>query len=240
MHQQRVAARPEHAEVPHFLHEGFRAEGEPRHRPSPAVRGRNPYRLVHDVRPVGEIGALHAIEAGLGGDRQQLGPPGGDGHRGFERVPERVGIEIHLGGQRRGVGVGGDPGIRIGGTARCIRVQGGLEIPVQLRNHLGRGLAPDQAAVRGAVEDFVDGTQVLADFVRLADYVIEEAEVRIGAPEEVVNGDVARLAVPVKPAVSLLQPGRVPRQVVVEQGAGGAVQVEPLGGGVGGDQHAHP
>ena len=42
-------------------------------------------------------------------------------------------------------------------------------------------LALDQAAMHGAVEHLVDGTQVLPDLIDLADDVSEELQIRIGA-----------------------------------------------------------
>ena len=90
-----------------------------------------------------------------------------------------------------------------------------------------------------AVENFVDGAEVLADLVRLADHVVEKAQIGIGIADEVVHRHVAGLAVAVEPAVALLQSRRIPGAVVVQQVTGGAVQVEALGRGVGGDENAH-
>ena len=56
------------------------------------------------------------------------------------------------------------------------------------------------------VEDFVDGAEVLADLVRLADHVTEKAQIGIGIADEVVHRHVAGLAVAVESAVALLQP----------------------------------
>lgn len=56
-----------------------------------------------------------------------------------------------------------------------------------------RVLAANQAAMGGAVEDLVEGAQVLADFVGLADDVIEELEIGIRLADEVVHGDVPAL-----------------------------------------------
>ena len=69
--------------------------------------------------------------------------------------------------------------------------------------------------------------------------MVQKAQIRIGIADKVVHSHVSRLAVAVEPAVALLQPRRVPRAVVVQQVAGGAVQIEALGGGVGGDEDTH-
>ena len=54
-----------------------------------------------------------------------------------------------------------------------------------------------------------------------------------------MHGHVAGLTITVEPAVTLLQPRGVPGAVEMQQVARGAMQVETLGGGVGGDQNAH-
>ena len=115
----------------------------------------------------------------------------------------------------------------------------GRGAPIEIRPHGRRVLAPNQAAVHGAVEDLVERAEILAYLVRLANHVIEKVQVGIGGADEVMHGHVAGLAVAVDAAVALLQPRRIPGAVVVEQVAGGAVQVEPLRRGVRRDEHAH-
>ena len=64
-------------------------------------------------------------------------------------------------------------------------------------------------------------------------------EVVVLVADEVVDRDVAGLAVAVEAAVALLELRGVPRAVVVQQVARGPLEVEALGGGVGGDEDAH-
>ena len=113
-----------------------------------------------------------------------------------------------------------DPAVEVGGDRACL-------------------FALEQASMDGAVEDFVDRAEVLANLVRLADHVVQKIQVRIGITDEVMHRHVARLAVAIEPAVALLQARRIPGAVVVQQVAGGAMQVETLRGGVGGDEDAH-
>ena len=93
--------------------------------------------------------------------------------------------------------------------------------------------------MHGTIEDLVDGSEVLANLVRLEDHVLEKVQVRIGRAGEVMHGHVAGLPVAVDAAVALLQPRRVPGTVVVQQIAGGTVQVESFGRGVRRDQYAY-
>lgn len=67
---------------------------------------------------------------------------------------------------------------------------------------------------------------------------LDEAEVGVIFAGEVEDGDVARLAVAVEAAVALFEAGRVPGDFVVEDVAGGRLEVEAFGGGVGGEQDA--
>ena len=77
--------------------------------------------------------------------------------------------------------------------------------PVQVGLHEAHVLALHQAAMYGAVEHFVDGTEVFANLIRLVDHVREEPYVLIGVTDEVVHSHVAGLAVPVEASIALLQ-----------------------------------
>ena len=161
----------------------------------------------------------------------QLRPAGGSGEGGFERVTHGVGVEVDLAGHRLDcgrfaacavVGRHRGVGVEVGGA------EGGRDSPVELGLDGRRVVAPNQAAVHGAVEDLVGRAEVLANFVRLANHVLEKAQVGVGRAGEVVHRHIAGLAVAVNPAVALLEPRGVPGTVVVQQVAGGAVQVESL------------
>ena len=162
---------------------------------------------------------------------RSCGRAGGNGEGGFERVAHGVGVEVDLAGHRldRGrfaacvvVGCHRGVGVEVGGA------DGRHDSPVELRLDGRRVLTPNQAAVHGAVEDLVGRAEVLANLVRLANHVLEEAQVSIGRAGEVMHRHIAGLAVSVDPAVALLEPRGVPGTVVVQQVAGGAVQVESL------------
>ena len=241
VHEQCIGAGKKYAQVPESIDERLGAEGEPSHGSvSPAGIG-TPHRFIDDVPPTGEIGVSDPVETGFLGD-PQLRPAGGNGHCGLQGVVEGGAVEIDLTGHgverrrlARRVAVRRHGGVGIDDDAPL----GGFDAAVQLGLHVDRVVAPDQSAVGCSIEHFVDGTQVLADLVRLADHVIEKAKVGVGVADEVVHRHVAGLPVAVEPAVSLLQPRGVPGTVVVQQIAGGAMQVEALGRGVGGDQNAH-
>ncbi len=96
-----------------------------------------------------------------------------------------------------------------------------------------------EPALEGAVEDLAHGAEVLADVVDLVDDVGDEAQVGVVFAGEVEDVDVAGLAVAVEAAVALLEPGRIPGNLVVQDIAGRLLQVETLGGSVGGDEHAN-
>ena len=68
---------------------------------------------------------------------------------------------------------------------------------------------------------------------------MQELQIRVVVAQEVMHGHVAGLAVAVEAAISLLQARGVPGAVVVEEVAGAAMQVEPLGRGVGRHQDAY-
>ncbi|OPZ41968.1 MAG: hypothetical protein BWY94_02263 [Actinobacteria bacterium ADurb.BinA094] len=87
-------------------------------------------------------------------------------------------------------------------------------------------------------EELVGRAEVLADVVGFAQHVRQEPDVLVLLGHEVEDLHVARLPVAIQTAVALLQLGRVPRAVVVQQVAGRALQVEALGGGVGAEQYA--
>ena len=96
VHQQRVAARQEHAQLPEPLDERLGAEGEPRHWPSVgAPVSRASYRLVDDFAPAREIGTDHAEEASLLVGTE-LRTAARDRHCGFERGAKRVVVEVDL------------------------------------------------------------------------------------------------------------------------------------------------
>ena len=242
VHEEGVAAGQEHAQAPDPLDERLRAEGEARHRPLGAAGGGAAHRFVDDVAPAREIGAEHPMEAGLLGG-PELRPAGAGGHCGLQRLAERAVVEIDLPGE-------GVEQCRLArllldrGARRRIDLEDGaspgcIDPAIDIGRDRARVLASDQAAVHGTVEDLVDGTEVFPDLVRLADHMAEKAQVRIGIADEVVHRHVAGLAVAVEPAVALLKARRVPGAVIVQQVAGGSVQVETLGRGVRGDEHAH-
>ena len=209
---------------------------------SRAGEGGAAHGLVDDVPPTREIGPEHPVETGLLGGLE-LGPAGGYGHRRLQRVAERAVVEVDL----RGHLVEKHDPVRLvlRRGSRCpVDFQGGaaatcIDPAVEVGGYRASLFPVNQASMHGAVEDFVDGAEVLANLVRLADYVVQKAQVCIGITDEVVHRHVARLTVAIEPAVALLQARRVPGAVVVQQVAGGAMQVEALGGGVGGDEDAH-
>ena len=94
----------------------------------------------------------------------------------------------------------------------------------------------EEVVAHGPVDDLADAAEVLADLVDLADDPVEEREVLVERGREVERGDVAGLPVPVDAAVALLHAHRVPGDLPVQHVPAGALQVEPLGGDVGGDE----
>ena len=210
MHEQRVAARQEHAQLPEPLDERLGAEGEPRHRPSPgAPVSRASYRMVDDFAPSREIGAEHPVEAALLVRAELRAAAARDRHRGFERGAERVVVDVDL--RRKRVEqlrlarffLRGGGGCRIGPEGGPS--SRGLDPLVEIGFDGARILAPDEAPVRGPVEDLVDRAEVLADLVRLPDHVVEKAQIGIRVADEMVHGDVAGLAVAVEPPVALIE-----------------------------------
>ena len=81
--------------------------------------------------------------------------------------------------------------------------------------------------------------QRLADLLVLAEQHVEDDAVDavVGAVQHHGADDAGLLAEPVHPAFPLLVPGRVPGQVVVDDGLEVLLQVHALGQAVGRDQH---
>ena len=201
--------------------------------------------------PIVRVVHLARAATGTGGAVRERGaksavPEDGEGerpHPAVKRLAERAVVEIDLPGE----GVEQCPLARLlldRGARRRIDLEDGaspdcIDPAIEIGRDRAHVLASDQAAVHGTVEDLVDGTEVFPDLVRLADHMAEKAQVRIGIADEVVHRHVAGLAVAVEPAVALLKARRVPGAVIVQRVAGGSVQVETLGRGVRGDEHAH-
>ena len=241
MHEQRILPGTEHAQRAEPLDERLRTEGEPRHRPVSAGGRRAAHRLVDDVAPAREIGVKHAGKAGL-----RIGPElraaGGNGEGGFECIAQGGGVEIDFTGH--GLYHRCLARLRIRRCNRRVRCEvcaaaAARGVPIEIRPHRCRVLAPNQAAVHRAVEDLVERAEILAHPVRLAYHVIEKVQIGIGRAREVMHRHVAGLPVAVDASVALLQARRIPGAVVVKQVAGSAVQVEPFGRGVRGDEHPH-
>lgn len=97
--------------------------------------------------------------------------------------------------------------------------------------------------------------EVLADLLHLLGGPHEELQVAVevagrgvgglrpfdvARPDEVEDGDLVRpLAVAVDAAVALLHAIRVPRDLVVDEARAMALEADPLGGGIGGEEDAH-
>ena len=90
----------------------------------------------------------------------------------------------------------------------------------------------------GFVENLAHGTQVLAHGVDLAQEQVEELHVLTLIGEEVPGLDIAGLAVAVQAAIALLDAGRVPRNIPMQQVAGGPLKVETFAGRIRGNQDA--
>src|SRR5205823_1851636 len=84
----------------------------------------------------------------------------------------------------------------------------------------GGALALNKAAMRRLVKQLIGGTQVFADFVGFPDDVSQKAEVLVLVGYEVVDRDIARLAVAVHTPIALLEFRWVPGTVKVQQIAG--------------------
>src|SRR5262245_53803925 len=82
---------------------------------------------------------------------------------------------------------------------------------VEVILHVGRTLAIDEPAMRRVVEQLVGRAEVFADVIRLSEHMSEKSQVLILVADEVVNGDVSRLAVAVESSVSLFESRRIPR-----------------------------
>ena len=235
--QGRIRRRQEHVQAAHALHEGRGVKDEARHR-AQTIRGLRPcpQRFIHHVAPAGQIRLPQAVEAvWLGG--QELRAFTGCRQRGFQGFALGCGVQTQLLGEGCRCG---DFRCRGGAGAAQTHVRARrLEARIQGRLHRGGVFAVNQAAVDGVAENLVQGAQVFADLVRLAHDVVQKAQVWLRIADEVMHGHVAPLAVAVDAAVALFKAGGIPRAVVVQQVAGGAVQVQALGGRIRGDQQAH-
>ena len=159
----------------------------------------------------------------------------GDGHGRFQGIAQRVRVEIDLSGHgvqeclfARGVAIRGERGIGFERYSSSHRI----ETCVQIRLHGCAVFPANQPAVRGAIEYLVDRTEILPNLVRLANDVVQKAQVSVRVTGKVVHRHVPCLPVTVEAAVALLQPGRIPGAVVVHQEACRAVQVQALRGGI--------
>ena len=94
-----------------------------------------------------------------------------------------------------------------------------------------------QAALDVVVDHPREAAELALDRVGLADEHLEHAVLGALGQHEVVAADLrGRLELAVDPPVALLDPPGVPRQVEVEEVGAVGLEVEPLAGGVGGDQ----
>ena len=208
VHEHGISTRPEHVQRTKLLDELVGAERELPHRTLFAIRSLVAYRFVDHVAPAGEPRVRYGIEAGFVRDLLELRTAArGRGERRIERSAQSGRIEIDLGGecfkQRAVHGAVIQQGgiVSIEGRASLRGVQPGVRIDL----YTAQILALNQAAMHGAVEHFVDGTEVFANLVGFVDHVSEKPYVLIGITNEVMHGNVAGLAIPVEPPISLLQ-----------------------------------
>jgi len=115
----------------------------------------------------------------------------------------------------------------------------GRDLPVEVALDRLGVVAVDETAVGGLVEQFADGAEVFANLVDLVDQMGHELQIGVVVAGEVIDLDVAGLAITIDSPIALFQPRRIPRAVEMQHVAGRRLQVEPLGRNVGGDQHAH-
>ncbi len=211
MQKQGVGAGPEDIEVPQPFHERFRPECDlpDRLQRARGTRGGPANGPVDDVLPPAQAGVPDSEEAGLSGSIE-LTTRTRQGHRGFKDVRHGGTVQSDRVGQCTYLCAAADlSGVQSRRRFEAAHpvISHAADSQVKITLHPVRALAPDEAAAHGTVEDFVGRTQVFADFVRLADYVAEEPNVRVGSAVEVVDRDVPGLAVAVEVAVALFQPG---------------------------------
>ena len=160
----------------------------------------------------------------------------------------------HL-GQLAGDLVGLDAGLAVLGAGLVFAGDGTVPFAVQvgaffqadaLEGELLAGGVAQQQAFEDRLHHVVaavgTGTEIpsgLADLLVLAEQHVEDDAVDavVGAVEDDGADDAGALAEPVDAALALLVPGRVPGQVVVDDGVEVLLQVDALGQAVGGDQH---
>src|SRR4051794_26298811 len=95
-----------------------------------------------------------------------------------------------------------------------------------------------KAAFKGGIEDLPHRAEVFPDFVYLLDNLADELQIGIILTGEVEDDNVAGLTVPIQTAVSLFEARRIPGDVEVEDESRGFLQVQSLGGHIGGNQDA--
>ena len=222
MHQKRITARQEDRQATESFHERIGTEAELRHGAGPAVRRRCANGVVDHVSPAGEVWRLYPIQAPFVRCLELRTLPA-DGQCSVERLEQRVRVEVDFVGHR--FQPGGFPRSLVHRLHRIVGIDRGLsscfaDAGIEFRLDRGRVLAANESAVGGAVEDLVQGAQILADFVGLPDDVIEELEVRDRFADEVVHGDIAALSVAIQAPVPLFQAGGIPWAVVVQQVTG--------------------
>ena len=242
--QEGVRTGAEDPQVAQPLHERPGTEGDPPDWPQRVLRrgGVPTHRPVDHVLPSGQIRLPQPVQPGFV-QRLDLRPGTRSGHCRLQRLRHRPPVQTDRVGQRVHRPAGPVPAVA--GGRRSVEsaaevVLRAVDPQLQILPDRVRVLAPDQTTTHGPVEDLVGGAEVLAHLVRLAYDVVEEANVRVRLAVEVVHRDVAGLAVAVEATVALLQSRRVPGAVVVKQVARGPVQVQSLGGGVGGDEDPDP
>src|SRR5690606_33860760 len=240
MHQGDVRPRLEDEARADLFQEWRRLEGETRHGAQRSTSSTAPKRFVDDLAPPRKAG----VEKPAGGIFRavDLRATRVDGHGPFKRIAKRRRSQIQLLRERiellaRRLSVFR----RLDGLIRIdARPTAGLLDPqIQIAGDAPLILSLDEAPVRGIIEQLVGRPEVFADVVGLSEDVREESHVLVPIADEVEDRHVARLAVPVEPAVALLEAGRIPRDVEVEEVACRALQVESLSGGVGGEEDTH-
>ena len=157
----------------------------------------------------------------------------------FERVAHRVWRQVDLTGQLLQTGCLLLPGASSLLPGNLCSSVCPVYAAIEALGDQIRVLQVVETALKRRIEQLAHRAEVLAHLVYLADHVGDEPQVRIVVAGEVVDEDVARLTVPVEAAVSLIEPGRVPGDLVVEQQPGSFLKVETFRGGIGGDENPY-
>jgi hypothetical protein len=161
----------------------------------------------------------------------------------LECRPKRFARKVKFTAERselltQSLATGDVPGTRAGIVRKLGASIGPGKIALQVETQLGIGRICDEAALHGSVNHLPRGAEIVPDLVNFRDNECHESQIRIIVGDEMRHSDVPGLPVTVNAAVTLLQARRIPRNIIVMEITGCALEIEPLGCSIGRNKYS--